>query len=432
MTTARAIVAVFLVLVTALPAFAGAPSARVGAKSVPSVTTPEVAPRLLVKPFKRLRADQRSAAEAHRTQVGARMEKRFEALGGWEVLELPQGSDVESMRSKFIATGYYEAVEVDQEWRILATPNDPQYLNGTLWGLHNTGQAGGTNDADIDAPEGWDVRNSAQDVVVAVIDTGILATHEDLSANMWVNPGEIPGNGVDDDSNGYVDDVHGVNAITGSGNPTDDNGHGTHCAGTIGGVGNNGIGVTGVAWRVKLMACKFLSAQGSGTTSDAIEAIDYARRNGADIMSNSWGGGGYSQALFDAIAAARDAGIVFVAAAGNSALDNDVQANYPSNYLLENVLAVAATDRSEGIASFSNFGNGMVDLGAPGVDIRSTISSSNSAYDTYSGTSMATPHVSGALALIAAQFPNDTARHLINRICRSVDPASSLSGKTAT
>jgi len=432
MTAAKAILTLILLVLTALSASAGGPSGQPIAKPTSSKVSPSKPSRLLVKPFKRLRADQRAAADAHRTQVGARVKKRFDALGGWEVLELPKGSDMESMRSKFIATGYYEAVEVDQEWRILATPDDPQYLNGTLWGLHNTGQAGGTTDADIDAPEGWDVRNSAQDVVVAVIDTGILATHEDLSANMWVNPGEIAANGVDDDGNGYVDDMHGVNAITGSGNATDDNGHGTHCAGTIGGVGNNGIGVTGVAWRVKLMACKFLSAQGSGTTSDAIEAIDYARRNGADIMSNSWGGGGYSQALFDAIAAARDAGIVFVAAAGNSALDNDVQANYPSNYLLENVLAVAATDRSEGIANFSNFGSGMVELGAPGVDIRSTVSSSNTAYDTYSGTSMATPHVSGALALVAAQFPNDTARMLINRICRSVDTTSSLSGKTAT
>ena len=173
--------------------------------------------------------------------------------------------------------------------------------------------------------------SDASGVIIAVNDTGVHYTHEDLAANMWVNPGEIPADGIDNDGNGIIDDVHGFNSINNTGNPLDDNGHGTHVAGIIGAVGNNGIGVTGVAWNVELMALKFLSADGSGTLSDIIECIDYARVNGADIMNNSWGGGGFSNSLRNAIERAQDSGIIFVVAAGNETNNNDVSSSYPAN-----------------------------------------------------------------------------------------------------
>ena len=303
-------------------------------------------------------------------------------------------------------------------------PNDPRFRDNSLWGLHQA------NDVDMDAPEAWDVRTSAASVVVAVIDTGVRYTHQDLAANMWRNTREIPGNRRDDDNNGVIDDVFGLDAVNNDGDPNDDHSHGTHCAGTIGAVGNNGLGITGVAWQVQLMALKFLSASGSGTTSDAIRCIDYARANGAKIMSNSWGGGGPSASLLASIERARAAGILFVAAAGNAARNTDSSPNYPSGYASDNIVSVAATDSSDRLASFSNFGAATVDLGAPGAGILSTVASSDSAYASYSGTSMATPHVAGALAILAAQFPRDNHSALIRRLLSATDPNPNLRGRT--
>lgn len=305
----------------------------------------------------------------------------------------------------------------------LLAPNDPKYVDGTLWGLNQI------SDADIDAPEGWDTRTSAGNLIVAVVDTGIRYTHQDLAANMWRNPNEIAGNGVDDDANGFVDDVYGCNAYGRNGNPMDDNGHGSHCSGTIGGVGNNGVGVTGVAWGVKLMGCKFLSSTGSGTDSDAITCIDYARLKGAKVLSCSWGGGGYGASMSAAIDRARAAGVILVAAAGNESSNNDAIASYPANYPQDNVVSVAATTRTDGLASFSNYGSTTVDLAAPGDGIYSSVSSSDSAYAVYSGTSMATPHVSGVLALLAAQYPADAYVSLIQRLMNGTDAVSALAGK---
>ena len=306
--------------------------------------------------------------------------------------------------------------------------NDPQFQNGTLWAMHNTGQNGGTVDADIDAAEAWDLRTDASSAIVAVIDTGVRYSHQDLTANMWINVAETAGDGIDNDGNGVVDDIHGLDAFDQDGDPIDNDGHGTHVAGTIGARGNNGLGVVGVAWEVQLMALRFLGDDG-GLTSDAIDCIDYAREHGAEVMSNSWGGGGFSVALRQSIERARDDDIVFVAAAGNDAENTDTGAHYPSAYTLDNIVAVAATTRSDALSSFSNFGVGTVDLGAPGSSIFSTFANHDSSYTQLSGTSMATPHVSGVLALLRAEFTGDSYLALINRLLNGVDPVDALRGK---
>ena len=299
-------------------------------------------------------------------------------------------------------TGVLETIEPDYLITHTASPGDAGYNQGWLWGLQNTGQNGGTAGIDIGAAKAWDTSTGSTDVIVAIIDTGIRYTHQDLDGQMWTNPGEIPENGVDDDNDGYIDNVHGIDAVNNDGDPMDDNSHGTHCAGTIGAGANNGHAHVGVAWKVQLMACKFLSGDGWGYTSGAIECIDFAVDNGAKVLSNSWGGGGFSQGLYDSITRARDAGVIFVAAAGNSGEDTDSSPHYPSAYDLENIIAVAAIDRNGQLASWSNYGQSTVDLGAPGVDIFSSVADSDSSYAYYSGTSMAAPHVSGVAALLFA------------------------------
>ncbi len=301
-----------------------------------------------------------------------------------------------------------------------------------LWGLQNKGanepdRSGttttperGLSGADVNAVEAWKITKGSRDVVIAVIDTGIDWRHPDLAANMWTNDGEIPGNGIDDDKNGYIDDIHGWNAALKNGNPMDGNGHGTHCAGTIGGVHGNG-GVAGVMADVKMMAVKFLTDEGSGSLADAIVAIDYATKMNVDIMSNSWGGGGFSQALFDSIKAASDKGIIFTAAAGNSTTNNDVRDNYPSNYRTENMVAVAAHAHTDQLASFSSYGKRTVHVAAPGRNVLST--TPNGQYAVFSGTSMATPHVSGVLGLLLAQEGRMPHRDMIERLNATSVPA---------
>jgi len=307
-----------------------------------------------------------------------------------------------------------------------AYPNDPAYPY--LWGLHNTGQAPfyGTADADIDAPDAWAITTGSPSVIVAVVDTGVDYTHPDLAANIWQNPQEII-NGIDDDGNGYIDDVRGWNFVSKNNDPMDDNGHGTHCAGTIAAVGNNGIGIAGTAWNVKIMPLKFLNAQGSGYVSDAISAILYANQKGAAVISNSWSGTGYTQSLKDAIDASS---AVVVCAAGNSGANADTSPQYPAAFSSSNILSVAATDYNDKLASFSNYGATSVDLAAPGVSIYSTTKSGS--YQYLSGTSMATPHVSGVAALLKSQNPSMSATQIRSRIISSVDAISSLSGKVAS
>ncbi|WP_319579421.1 S8 family peptidase [uncultured Methanospirillum sp.] len=305
-------------------------------------------------------------------------------------------------------------------------PNDPQYPS--LWGLHNTGQAPfyGTNNADIQGPLAWGATTGSPGVVVAVVDTGVDYSHPDLASNIWTNPGEIPGNGIDDDGNGYIDDTKGWNFIDKNNNPMDDNGHGTHCAGTIAAVGNNGIGIAGVTWKCKIMPLKFLNSQGNGYISDAISAILYANQKGVPIISLSWGGL-ESQSLRDAIDASS---AVVVCAAGNTGANADSNPIYPAAYTSSNVISVAATDYHDKLASFSNYGIQSVDLAAPGVSIYSTAPSGG--YKFMNGTSMATPYVSGVAALIKSQNPSMTAAQIKSRILSNCDILSSLSGKVAT
>jgi subtilisin family serine protease len=273
-----------------------------------------------------------------------------------------------------------ETVSPNFRWSIdQTTPNDARF--DELWGLHNTGQTGGTTDIDIDAPEAWDITTGSSSVIVGVIDTGIDYTHPDLIANVWQNPGEIPDNGIDDDGNGFIDDVHGINAITMTGDPMDDNGHGTHCSGTIGGVGNNSLGVAGVCWSVSIIGCKFMSAGGSGWTSDALTCVDYLTdlktTYGYNVVAsnNSWGGGSYDAALESAIDAMGTAGIIFCAAAGNSGTNNDTTPHYPSSYACSNIIAVTAVD-DDGVQWY-NYGATSVDIAAPGRAILSTTPGAN-------------------------------------------------------
>ena len=271
-------------------------------------------------------------------------------------------------------------------------PTDPMFDD--LWGMNNTGQTGGTADADIDAPEAWDLELGVSSVVVGIIDTGIAYDHPDLAANMWMNTGEIADNGVDDDGNGYVDDVYGINCITGSGDPYDDNGHGTHVAGTVAAVMDNGEGVVGVAPGVSLMGLKFLSAEGSGSSDAALECLLYSVEMGADLTNNSWGGGFPSRAMKSAIELAGDSGSLFVAAAGNNGTDNDRGPHYPSSYRTPYVLAVANSDHNDALDASSNYGARSVDIAAPGTGITSTVpysavSELNAAGMTFAGSPMA-------------------------------------------
>ena len=333
-------------------------------------------------------------------------------------------------------SGQFDYVEPDYIVKANLQPTDSRFQDGTLWGLRNLGGSGGVIGADINAEAAWDITTGSTNVIVAVIDTGVRYTHQDLSTQMWRNPGETGGgkeaNGIDDDNNGYVDDVFGINAIAGTGNPFDDNDHGTHCSGTIGARANGGGGHVGVTWNVRIMALKFLGASGGGNTTDAIECLNYAVAMGAKISNNSWGGGPYSQALFDALAAARAAGHLFIAAAGNSANDNDANPSYPASYNLDNIISVAALDRADRLANFSNYGQDSVHLGAPGVAIYSSTAGTDSSYSSFQGTSMAAPHVTGVAALLLAQTPAASYLEIRERLLVSAVPINSLNGRCVT
>ncbi len=364
-----------------------------------------------------------------RNVVNGRTIRNLKGVQGLEHLEV--GMPVDQAVEVLSALPFVEYAEPDYIVRPLAAPND-QFI-GLQWGVNNTGQSvngvTGTPDADIDGFEAWDVRTSAANIIVAVIDSGVQWSHPDLDGNIWVNGDEIAGNGIDDDGNGYVDDVRGWDFFDNDNNPDDTDGHGTHCAGTVGAEGNNGIGVAGVAWDVQIMPLRFIGPFG-GSTSDAIEAVNYAVANGAKISNNSWGGGGFNTALRDAIANAGANDHLFVAAAGNNGANADQSPSYPAAYPNDNIISVAATDSRDRLASFSNYGVNSVDLGAPGVTIASTYSGSGYVY--LSGTSMASPHVAGAAAVLWAENPTWTYAQVRDRLYATVRPTSAMNGTTAT
>lgn len=334
------------------------------------------------------------------------------------------------------AIGQAEVEFVEPNFAVVSTalPDDPQF--DQLWGLANFGQTGGTAGADVDAIEAWNRTTGSDDLVIAAFDSGIDYAHPDLADNIWRNPREVADNGVDDDGNGFIDDVFGVDVVFDDGDPADIDGHGTHTAGTLGAVGNNDIGVAGVAWDVQIMPIKFLSDSGFGSNDKAILGMNYMlmmRRDfGINIVASnhSWSGADYSQVLDDLIAEGIDLGITFVASAGNDAINNDLSPTYPAAYDHEGLITVAATDANDELADFSRYGASTVDLAAPGVGILSTTPGGE--YGLSDGTSMSAPYVTGTVALLKSLYPGAGPSQIKSAILSGVDLLPSLAGKTVS
>jgi thermitase len=383
-----------------------------------------------------------------------RIEDRIESVNGLAVIEDEDGLDAEGVAAQYRAMtdlvdyaepnftitlepefegdGGVESAPRELDRYVPSTvPNDPQFAD--QWALENTGQRGGKSKADISALRAWEKTKGSEKVVVAVLDSGVDYTHPDLIENIWFRPDDVPE--YVDDQLGTVDDLRGFSAIDDLSDPMDDNGHGTHCAGIIGAEGDNNWGIAGVNWKVQIMPLKFIGAGGSGTTKDAIEAINYVidrKRAGVPvrIISASWGSTQKSRALEDAIREAGEEGILFVAASGNSSANADRTPHYPAGYDLPNIISVAALDRNDQLASFSNYGAKKVHVAAPGVEILSTWLAG--AFEEHSGTSMATPVVSGVAALVLSVDPKLSVKELRERLLKSVDKLDSLNGKVST
>ena len=378
-----------------------------------------------------------------------RIEDKFEYVKGWVSIDDLDGAEMEAIAEQYrkmtdvveyaepnnvikLDVPVQHATGHDAVYREYPDnlPNDPLFED--QWALNNDGKDGGKSRADIDALKAWVKTQGSTDIVVAVLDTGVDYTHRDLAANMWVRPDNVPQ--YTDEELGTFNDLQGYDANINAPDPMDENGHGTHCSGIIGAEGNNNEGIAGVNWNVQIMPLKFLGRGGFGTTKDAIEAINYAidrKQKGVNlrVINASWGSTTYSKALEDAIRAAGEQGILFVAAAGNATTDNDKKPHFPSNYDLPNVISVASLDRTDSLSSFSNFGAKTVHIAAPGRDIPSTWLKDQ--YRAASGTSMAAPHVSGVAALILSSEPDLSMEKLRERVLRSVDKIDSLNGKVA-
>ena len=370
-------------------------------------------------------------------QYPVALAKRFHT--GAELIKLPGISRDELIKLKDILdkSGLVQYAEFDYLVHPAEFPsNDPLFFR--LWGLQNRGQIiefiTGKDGIDINAVPAWTITRGSPELVVAVIDTGVDLGHPELQDRAWINPGEIPGNGIDDDNDGYVDDINGWDFLNNDNtvyDAADNDIHGTHVAGTIAANFNNGQGICGVAPNVKIMALKFIGPDG-GTISGAISAIEYAGRMGVRLSNNSWSGTEYSQAMKDAI---DQSGMLFVAASGNSGADTDSAPEYPAAYASDNIISVAAIDNRGNLPTWSNYGPATVDLGAPGAGIYSIfelIPNSHYLYGPISGTSQATPHVTGTAALVMSQFSGLTAQQVKDRIIASVKPLASLQGKTVS
>jgi thermitase len=369
-----------------------------------------------------------------------RIEDRIENAEGWEAIDDLDNANAATVVKEYLQLPEVEYAEPNFEIElpdevegplVPVLPRDPQFSD--QWALANSGQRGGKEGADISATVAWAITTGSDKVVVAVLDSGVDYTHEDLVENMWVRPANM--DPYHDNELGTIDDLNGYNAIDSASDPMDENGHGTHCAGIIGAEGENNVGIAGVNWKVQIMPLKFMNAGGFGTTKDAIEAINYVidrRKAGVNvrIISASWGSTQKSRALEDVIRKAYENGILFVAAAGNASTNNDRSPHFPSSYNVPNVVSVAAMDRHDQLASFSNYGEKSVVIAAPGVEILSTWLGNQ--YEEKSGTSMATPVVAGVAALIVAENPRISVDELRKKLLASTDPIVALKGKTLT
>jgi subtilisin family serine protease len=369
------------------------------------------------------------------------VEDRIENVEGLEAIDDLDNADAATVVSEYQQLPEVEYAEPNFEIELDAAeasgplvpilPQDPQFND--QWALANSGQRGGKQGADISATLAWATTTGSDKVVVAVLDSGVDYTHEDLIQNMWMRPASMAP--YHDNELGTIDDENGFDAIDTTGDPMDENGHGTHCAGIIGAEGENNVGIAGVNWKVQIMPLKFMNAGGFGTTKDAIEAINYVidrKKAGVNvrIISASWGSTQRSRALEDAIRKAYENDILFVAAAGNATTNNDRTPHFPSSYNVPNVISVAALDRNDELAKFSNYGPKSVAIAAPGVDILSTWL--GDAYEEKSGTSMATPVVAGVAALVLAEHPRRSVDDLRKKLLASTDPIVALKGKTVT
>lgn len=391
-----------------------------------NLSQPHIADQLIIK----LKA---TTGPSALKQIAAEQGVQIADLGHQAyLLSFPAGSDLAERAEALSRNKQIQNVEANLIYHLEErTPNDPRF--DLTYGLKNSGQKGGLVGADIAATRAWVDAVGDRKVVVGIIDSGIDYRHEDLAANIWLNPGESgldesgqekAKNGIDDDGNGFVDDWRGWDFFNEDNDPLDDNSHGTHVAGTVGAVGDNGVGIAGVNWQVSMVPLKIFSGAGETSTDRIVRAIDYATSIGVDVSNNSWGGGAYSEVIFSAIQRAEEKDILFVAAAGNEATDTDREPHFPSSYQLKNIISVASTNRFDRLSFFSNYGETSVHVAAPGEEIYSTIP--NNGYDYKSGTSMATPHVTGLVALLLSRYPELRGEQLRNKILLSSTPKAEL------